>query len=195
MDNDKLRGWMAWALVGILVPLVYLALRSPGASEAGPRATPERTMDSVPTVSVETIAHELAALERDLERKPDHAPVLLRMAQLARDLGRRDEAIRHLRGALESEPGNTAARLELGRALYEVGDLEGAIGETNRLLEAEPENVDALYNLGAIYANMGDDSRARELWERAEAIDADSLSGRRAGQGLARLSVPPMTGP
>jgi hypothetical protein len=52
----------------------------------------------------------------------------------------------------------------------------------------DPKYVDALYNLGAIYANAGSPERARSYWESAAKLEPESDSGRKARDGLAKLS-------
>lgn len=133
---------------------------------------------------------ELESLQQHLSKKPNHTPVLLRMAQVAREMGKPAEAAQHLRQALQQEPGNREARLELGRALYETGDIGGAIKETQELLSKDPRDVDALYNSGAIYGNMKQDDLARKYWLQAVAIAPGSPSGQLAKQGLSQLSPP-----
>ena len=93
--------------------------------------------------------HELKALGEQLKRKPGHAPVLFRMAELERAAGRHAEAAAHLREILKAEPGK-GSPLELGRALFEAGDVQAALAETASSLTGSRRNVDALYNLGAI---------------------------------------------
>jgi tetratricopeptide (TPR) repeat protein len=132
--------------------------------------------------------HELLQLSEELKKTPEHVPVLLRMAQLARELGRLPESVQHLRKAVATEPRNADAHLELGRALFDSSDIEGAIAETKRVLDIDPKHTDALYNLGAIYGNMNRDDLAREYWEKAIAADPDSPSGRQAKEALPRLS-------
>ncbi len=131
--------------------------------------------------------HELRVLETSLKQNPDHAPILVRMAQVSRDLGKPAESLRHLQEAVKADPKNPAARLELGRALFESGDVQGAIRETEQLIRLDPGNTDGLYNLGAIYGNLGQDDRAREYWKKAVSIDPDSESGRRAQNALKQL--------
>lgn len=133
--------------------------------------------------------HELKELAVQLQKKPGHMPVLLRMAQLEREKGAMDDAAGHLRDAIKSEPANQDAHLELGRLLYERNDVSGAIAETEKVLELNPKQVDALYNLGAIYANLGNTDRARSYWQKAVAVDASSDSGRKARQGLTKLGA------
>ena len=132
-------------------------------------------------------AHELKELAVQLQKKPGHLPVLMRMAQIEHDQGKLSDAVTHLREALASEPGNADVHMELGRTLYESGDRDGALKETEQAIAINPKHVDALYNLGAIYANLGDTQRARSYWEKAIASDPESESGKKARDGLARL--------
>lgn len=133
--------------------------------------------------------HELKELSVQLEKKPGHYPVLMRMAQIEHDQGRLAEAAGHLREAAESEPTRADVHLELGRVLYEKGDRDEALKETEKALTLDPKYVDALYNLGAIYANAGSPERARSYWEKAAKLDPESDSGKKARDGLAKLGV------
>jgi cytochrome c-type biogenesis protein CcmH/NrfG len=132
--------------------------------------------------------HEWQVLEQQLEKKPGHVPILLRMAQIALDRGEPSEAARLLRQAVDQEPQNLDARLEFGRALYESGDVTAAIAETEEILKSNPNHVDALYNLGAIYANTNQIDSATSFWQRAVATDPVSESGRKAKTGLEHLT-------
>jgi tetratricopeptide (TPR) repeat protein len=185
-DRRRPRTWPAWIFIALAAPTIYIVIRS------GP-AQPVRTsvpidLSNVPTISQESLAHELVVLRQQLEENPDHVPVLLQLSQVSRDLGQREQSIEYLRQALEADPEHTEARLELGRALYESGDLQGAVTETTRIVEQDPTQVDALYNLGAIYGNMMDQERAREYWQRAGDADPDSTSGKLAARGLEALA-------
>ena len=132
-------------------------------------------------------AHELKELAVQLQKKPGHLPVLMRMAQIEHDQGKLAEAATHLREALVSEPANADAHMELGRVLYEKGDPNEALKETEQALVINPKHADALYNLGAIHANLGDTARARSYWEKLVASAPESESGKKARDGLARL--------
>ena|SRR3990167_2097789 len=133
---------------------------------------------------------ELQTLQMHLQNKPSHPPILLRMAQLSREMGKLSEAAEHLRNILQQEPDNLDARLELGRTLYESGDIEGAIRETKRIVDKNPKHVAALYNLGAIHANLSNSALASQYWNRAVASDPQSESGRNAQRGLDALGSP-----
>ena len=146
---------------------------------AKPAAVEPKTADSP--------AHELKMLEAELQKKPGHLPVLMRMAEIERSEGKVADAEDHLRQAVTSEPSNPDAHLELGRLLYEKGDVSGAIQETQSAIAANPKHVDALYNMGAIYANTGDPAKARSYWNRAVQADPAAESGKKAREGLARI--------
>lgn len=165
-------------LAGLVMLLKFEKLRQSGpAPQSASQAAPSNP------------AHEMAALEVELKKNPNHTPILLRMAELKRETGKPDEAVEWLRKAAESNDANGAeAGLELGRALFESGDTQGGIAATKALLQKQPQNVDALYNLGAMYGNTGDDASAREYFQRALAAGPTTESGKKAAAGLEVLA-------
>ena len=163
-------------IAGLSIFLVKVIQRSEAPTASRPAAA-----------AADNPEHELKALALELEKKPGHAPILLRMAQLERDKGKLDDAASHLREAVKTEPSSQEAHLELGRLLYERNDVSGAISETEKVLTLNPKQVDALYNLGAIYANLGNVERARSYWSRAIAADPAADSSRKAKDGLGKL--------
>jgi len=166
--------------IGIGTLLVLNKMMSPSGTKP-PAST--GTQSAVP----QNPAHERAALEEELKKKPGHPPILLRLAELERDAGRPAGAVPYLRQILDQDSKNEDARLELGRMLYDTGDIEGALKETRQLLADHPNQVDGLYNLGAIYANQNRLDLAREYWSKAVAAAPTSDSGRRAKESLAKL--------
>jgi tetratricopeptide (TPR) repeat protein len=184
-NNYKLIAVVAVA-GAIAVPLILLEKHRQAVS-----ATQSSTRPSAPLSSGNPTAdrvHELKALEEELQKKPEHPPILFRMAQLSSELGKNTDAVSYLRRLLKVEQANNEARLELGRLLYETNDLQGSIAETAKILESDPKQVDALYNLGAIYANLNKPDTAREYWNRAVASAPSSESGKRAKESLLKLS-------
>ncbi|HET9220116.1 MAG TPA: tetratricopeptide repeat protein [Terriglobia bacterium] len=180
-------------LIGIIAVLSSLAIttliyqsRNTDADALSDDAATARhmweTLDTPPAPE-----RELEDLRNSLKRNPEHVPILLRMAQVSRELGNREEALENLRKALQVDSKNREARLELGRVLFEAGDVDGAIRETEQLLKLDPSSTDGLYNLGAIYGNIGQKDRAREYWTKAVAIAPDSESGQRARNALDQL--------
>ena len=180
------------AIILVTGGLIYATL--PGKSTSMSKMTKENHV-SGPEIQKEHAspgapAHELKALESQLQQKPDHTPILFRQAQLYKEMGKSAEAAKLLRQIVVNEPKNTQARLELGRVLYELGDVQGAMAETNALLKDDPKNTDALYNLGAIYGNLNNEKLAQEYWNRAITVDPYSAGADLARKGLARLAAP-----
>ena len=132
--------------------------------------------------------HEIASLKENLKQNPAHVPVLLRLAQMSREIGRLDDSASYLKAAVAQEPSNRDARLEFGRILFDTGDVTGATREMEALLKSDAAAVDALYNLGAIYGNLTQDDRAREYFEKAVATASDSPSGKLARDALTKLA-------
>lgn len=168
----------------IAVPLYFLVERGnspspPGASTSSPPAS-----SSNPNADR---AHEFKALEQELAKKPEHPPILLRMAQISSELGKPADAIAYLQRLVKADPGNVDGSLELARLLYESHDVQGALSQTKKILEANPKQVDALYNAGAIYANLNDFAQARIYWNSAVASDGASDSGKRARESLGKI--------
>jgi tetratricopeptide (TPR) repeat protein len=133
--------------------------------------------------------HSIKALEKELQKKPNHVPILFQLAQLSINTGKPADAERYLREVLSQEPKNLDAKLELGRALYMQGNVEGALVETQSILNESPNHADALYNLGAIYGNIHNEDMARKYWSLVIASAPDSEIARRAGQGLEQLKT------
>jgi Flp pilus assembly protein TadD len=181
MTFNKRNVWVTALSVAIGLAILLLLTRlgrRPEASRESPATAPQNP------------AHERAALEEQLKVKPDHPPILLRLAEMEREAGRTAQSVPYLHKILDADSKNEEARLELGRALYETGDVDGAIRETKQLLADHPNQVDGLYNLGAIYANLNRADLARELWSKAVATGPQTESGRKAKDGLAQLATP-----
>lgn len=174
-----------WAIFGAFLVLIaagslFLLRLRPKDTATAPAAKSSAVQDNQD--------HELKELGVQLQKKPGHFPVLMRMAQIERDQGKLADAEAHLRQAAASEPARADVHLELGRLLYEKGNRDEALKETQQALTLDPKDVDAMYNLGAIYANAGSPERARSYWENAIALNPESESGKKAHEGLAKLN-------
>jgi tetratricopeptide (TPR) repeat protein len=169
--------------VGVLLLAGLWRINSYRSGSSAKSDTSTATAETVP----QNAAHERASLEEQLKRNPDHAPILMRLAEIERDAGNQAGAIANLRKVLKKDPKNADARLELGRSLYDSGDIDGALKETRQLVADHPDNVDGLYNLGAIYANQNQFDLARQFWNKAVSVAPQSDSGRRAQDGLTKL--------
>ncbi len=168
--------------------VVYVA--GSGLTATRPAATAARgnaSRSAPSTGQFDTQAHERKMLEAALKKKPDHKPLLFRLAQLAEQDGKNDVAEQHLRQILKVDPNDADAQIELSKLLFNRGDISGALATTQHLLAHQPDQPDALYNLGAVYANLGNSGKAKETWARLIATHPESESAAKARQYLPRL--------
>ncbi len=176
-------------VVGPLLGIVFLFWRQPRPASPGPVSpiSSHAQARDGSSAAASDAGHERKMLQSLLEKKPGHVPVLMRLASLAGDMKKSDEAIRYLREIIRVEPANIDARLELSRVMFDAGDIAGAIGMNSEILRLQPGSVDALYNLGAIYGNLGNYELALQNWKKAVASAPNSASGKRAQEMLAVL--------
>jgi tetratricopeptide (TPR) repeat protein len=185
----KLGNWKLWTAAIPLAAGLGVFLLLGGLNSFHTRPTPAASVKAVDTnaPAPQDPTHEKAALEEELKKKPGHPPILLRLAELARDAGQPKQAAEYLKQAAAADPKNVDASVELSRTLYEANDVDGALKETKRLLTEHPNQVDALYNLGAIYANLGKPELARQYWAQAVSTDPASDSGRKSADALTKI--------
>lgn len=67
--------------------------------------------------------------------------------------------------------------LKIGEEYLIQGRLDKALAKFTDVLEKEPENVQALYMIGWIYHLLGDNDRARGIFERCIEIDSSFYGG------------------
>lgn len=184
----KLGNWKVWtaAIPVVVGAVVFYTLGGLDSLHSSPSAAPAKAVNTNLPAPQDPV-HEKAALEEELKKKPGHAPILLRLAELAHDAGQPKQAADYLKQAVNADPKNVDARLELSRTLYETNDIDGALSETKRLLADHPNQIDALYNIGAIYANLGKTDLARQYWTQAVATDSNSESGRKSADALTKI--------
>ena len=175
-------------MLAIALPLALCAAATLVVSRLGPGHKASAATASPAAAAPQNPAHERAALEEQLKQNPDHAPILLRLADLEQESGNSSAAVSYLKKVLAKDSQNEEARLELGRLLYDSGDVDGAIRETKQLLTDHPGQVDGLYNLGAIYANLNRFDLAKDYWSKAITTDAQSDSGRKAKAALDQVA-------
>lgn len=163
---------------------------TPAASGATQGRRARMANPDTPMGVFDTGEHEIKMLTAALKKKPEHTPLLIRLAQLSEEAGRKPEAAVYLRQVLRIEPDNSDALLELGKLQFDAGDVNGALENTKRILVKHPQHSDALYNIGALYGNLGDTTRAHEYWTRLIAAEPHSTSAVRARQMIHQLTTP-----
>lgn len=91
-------------------------------------------------------------------------------------LGRLDLARRELERTVELDPESADGHYSLGRVLYEEGFYGLAAEHLERSSSLRPEDVKTLHNLGLTYEALNRFDRAREVFEKALALNEKSLS-------------------
>jgi Flp pilus assembly protein TadD len=122
--------------------------------------------------AAETVAHALAM-------NPESLAGHVEQARLLRAQGRLDEAAASLRRGLRHAWVTVESLGTLGSIDLERQDWQGADEALTRLLAIDPDNRDALVDLGLARAQLGRPEEARELWQRALALDPTNEPARR----------------
>ena len=118
-----------------------------------------------------------ASLARALELAPADPRVLRIAGNLARALGRTEEAIRFYRQALEQDPLSAGGYDGLGIALYSAGQLAEAEAAHRKALELSPHRVASHGQLARTLAAQGrlEEAMAEAMREPEEALRLWSL--------------------
>ena len=94
-----------------------------------------------------------------------------KIADLLRDLGKKDEAIQMLEHLVKTKPDCYEASCLLGELLCEQERFKEAANVYNAALIYNPGAFDLYYNLGIVYTRLSDFQMAKEMYEKAAAIN------------------------
>ena len=94
-----------------------------------------------------------------------------KIADLLRDLGKKDEAIQMLETLVKTKPDCYEASILLGELLCEQERFKEAANVYNEALRYKPPDFDLYYNLGIVYTRLSDFQMAKEMYEKAAAIN------------------------
>jgi len=106
------------------------------------------------------------------------------LAIAARTAGNTEEALRLLRNLTAEHPELAPAQQRLGEALTEVGELADAATAYRRVIDLMPRSPEGYHGLGEVRLLERDYAAARELLQRAVALDP-RYRGSRYALGLA----------
>jgi tetratricopeptide (TPR) repeat protein len=106
-----------------------------------------------------------------LRQRPDHGKAEANLGATLLELGRNEEAVRHLRAAVARDPASVDARVNLGTALVDAGDYAEAERELRAALAAAPGDALALNSLGNALFHAGRLDEAIAAF--GAAVDAD----------------------
>lgn len=146
---------------------------------------------NVPTELRETFsATQLQALTllQDLEKDPNNADTLLKIANTYYELTNYARATQYYERYLKVEPGDLDAQTDLSAAYFYSGKTDLAIQTVNGVLAKDPEHVKAIFNLGIMYwQGRRDTAAAIKQFERVleitkNAKDAETTAIRQAAE-------------
>ncbi len=94
-----------------------------------------------------------------------------KIADLLRDLGKKDEAIEMLENLIRTKPDCYEASCLLGELLCEQERFKEAANVYQEALIYNPIDFDLYYNLGIVYTRLSDFQMAKEMYEKAAEIN------------------------
>ena len=160
----------AWGILGALywgqannslIPYEEGARKARLASEKALALDPEQAeplslLGLLDVIEHRDVAGGLQRIHRALELEPHNQRVLSRAANVARQRGRTEEAIRYAEQALNADPLSPNAHAVLGLTYYYAGRLDDAEAMRRRLLALSPGWLSGHYYLGRILLERGD---------------------------------------
>lgn len=117
----------------------------------------------------------IAVYEGLVERNPDSVDAELELASLYRKLNRPKEALVVLKDAQGRQPQNPAVLTQLGYTQIDAGVPEFAVTSFDQLILMQPDNAQAYNGKAVAFDNAGNHLAAQELYQKARALDPNSL--------------------
>jgi len=108
----------------------------------------------------EQYAEAIVLLKLLLSANPQDARILYNLGMALSEVGKLDQAIKHLSDAVRFTPNDVNAQIALGVALQRAGNLEEATELFQRAVAVAPKNMWAHRNLGACLLLQGDKKAA-----------------------------------
>lgn len=106
-------------------------------------------------------------LDKVLTALPGDKRALAAKGVVDYNVGRIDDAQKHLTASLGEPQAEAQAHYYLGLVAKQKGDYAMAANYMEQSLKADPENVDAMTSLGQVYLAMGQAEKARPVLEKA----------------------------
>jgi tetratricopeptide (TPR) repeat protein len=106
-------------------------------------------------------------LDKVLVVRPGDKRALLGKGVVDYNMGRIDDAQKHLTASIGDGAADPEANYYLGLVAKQKGDFPAAANYMELALESGPENIDAMTTLGQIYLALGEAEKARPLLEQA----------------------------
>ena len=94
-----------------------------------------------------------------------------KIANLLKDLGKKDESIQMLQTLVKNKPDFYEASIQLGELLCEQERFKEALTVYHDALKYNPTEYELYYNLGIVYTRLSDFQAAKEMYEKAAQIN------------------------
>lgn len=121
----------------------------------------------------------VSALEKHLEKHPEHAIAHNDLAATYYQLGESAKAVSHYRAAVRLSPNDSTYQKNLADLLYmETGQVDEAIEIYLQLFKAYPRDVETLLSLAFISEGVGQPAEAETFYQRALEIEPWNQSAR-----------------
>lgn len=155
-----------------------LALHMQQLEEAEQLASQVLKSDRGNTLAAETLGRALLAQNRldeaivhlaKFARRSDEPSIETLLAGMLAAVGRRDEALDHLRRAVTRRPHHIPAFAELALQLRKAGQFDEAMTVTESGLTFEPQSVDLQLALGYVLAERNERIRAQAVFAQVHA--------------------------
>lgn len=117
-------------------------------------------------------------LEQALNASPNSVPLASAMTVVLVKLQRYEDAIHLLQHAVETNPDNQEAQVQLFRVLVLTNHINAARPMGPKLLALHPKDPEVLYLNGIVYRSVGDYGAAKDVLEKAVAIDPNFFNSR-----------------
>lgn len=98
------------------------------------------------------------------------------------------EAVEIFLSILNQDKSRDDIRVELATVYYNLNQFENAKNQLEKVLSNNPTSTEVIYNLGAIEATMGNNDRAKEIWEKLVADYPESEAAQFASSALQSLN-------
>lgn len=122
----------------------------------------------------------LAVLQKSAEGEPTNALLWYEQALIELRVGKREQAIEHLRKALQLKPDFAGAQNNLGAGLAQMGDQQGAEAAFRAALTTNPYDAETRANLGRLLAGRGDWKQAAFHLQKAVRLDSTDANAHMA---------------
>jgi len=121
------------------------------------------------------VMQRLSELRRKIDENPDDVDSRLELAGMYYQIGRFEQALEYLDGALRVDPQNYDALVMAGNACYDSEQYERAISYYSRALAIKPDDVSVRTDMGTMYLHKGDADGAIREFKRALSVKDDFI--------------------